>query len=334
MVVSSTGRSIHSDFSSKPLTSGHINQTYLVTNNGERLLLQKLNTQVFKNLEGITKNILAVSSHLKQKSYPSETLELISFNNGDYLYEDEWRMFYYMENTQTFLKVQSEQQAFEAAKSLSAFHAHLSDIELEKITDSIDGFLDFEMRLEQYYKSLEKVAEDRRKKAEVAIAFVEENKTILQDWFKILPQIPTRVIHADPKISNFLFDMADANRIVALIDWDTILQGPILYDFGDMVRSYTNLREEDDPKAGNNFSLENYKALKKGFLYNLKDTLTQTELDNLELGAKTVIYVQALRFLTDYLNGDVYYSVQHPEQNLDRAMSQINLLIDLKRNIA
>ena len=101
-----------------------------------------------------------------------------------------------------------------------------------------------------------------------------------------------------------------------------------------MVRSYTNLKEEDDPTEGKNFSLENYKALKNGFLYYLEDKLTQEELDNLRLGAETVIYVQSMRFLTDYLNGDIYYSIQHPEQNLDRTMSQINLLKDLKRKLS
>src|SRR5690625_1290347 len=189
------------------------------------------------------------------------------------------------------------------------------------------------MRLEQYESSLQNSAEDRLKKAKIAITFIEENKTILEDWFALLPQIPTRIIHADPKISNFLFDNSDADKIIALIDWDTILRGSILYDFGDMVRSYTNLKEEDDPTEGRNFSLENYKALKNGFLYYLEDKLTWKEVINLRLGAEVVIYVQAMRFLTDYLNDDIYYSIQYPKQNLDRTMSQINLLIDLKRKL-
>jgi len=333
MVLEATGRKIHTDFSYISLTSGHINQTYLVENKGEKLLLQKLNTEVFKNLNGISQNILTVGNHLKQKQYPDEVLELIAFNDGKYLYKNEWRVFKYMDETQTFLKVQSETQAYEAAKFLSSFHAHLSDIELDEITDSIDGFLDFEMRLEQYEISLQNSAEDRLKKAKIAITFIEENKTILEDWFALLPQIPTRIIHADPKISNFLFDNSDADKIIALIDWDTILRGSILYDFGDMVRSYTNLKEEDDPTEGRNFSLENYKALKNGFLYYLEDKLTWKEVINLRLGAEVVIYVQAMRFLTDYLNDDIYYSIQYPKQNLDRTMSQINLLIDLKRKL-
>src|SRR5690625_7095101 len=114
-------------------------------------------------------------------------------------------MFKYMKETQTFLKVQSEIQAFEAAKFLSSFHAHLSDIEIDRITDSIDGFLDFEMRLKQYEKALKNSANDRLKEAEAAVVFLEQNKTILEEWFTLLPQIPSRIIQADQKISNFLF---------------------------------------------------------------------------------------------------------------------------------
>lgn len=334
LVLAASKRRVHSDFSFKQLTSGHINQTYLVNNNGEQLLLQKLNTEVFKNLGNISQNILTIGNHLKQKEYPNGVLELISFADGDYLYEGEWRMFKYMENTQTFLKVQSEQQAFEAARFLSSFHANLSDAPLDSIHDSIEGFLDFGMRSQQYQDAMQKTTENRLNKAKVAIVFLEENKSILENWLTLLPQIPRRIIHADPKISNFLFDETDANRIVALIDWDTILRGSILYDFGDMVRSYTNLKEEDCPEIGDNFSLENYKALEKGFLYHLNETLTQKEMQSLELGAKTVIYVQAMRFLTDYLNGNIYYTVQRPEHNLDRTMSQINLLHDLQNKLS
>lgn len=334
MVVEATNRIIQSDFSFKPLISGHINQTFLVNNNEEKLLLQRLNTKVFKNLEDISQNILSVSTHLKQKEYPNRVLELIAFADGEYLYEGKWRMFKYIDETQTFLTVQSKTQTFEAAKFLSSFHAHLFDIELDKITDSIDGFLDFGLRFEQYKEALRKSTKDRLKKANAAVGFIEENENLLEDWFKLQPQLPTRIIHADPKISNFLFDKADAEKIIALIDWDTILRGSILYDFGDMVRSYTNVKEEDNPKEGNNFSLENYTALKEGFLHHLEDKLTEKELQNLQLGAETVIYVQAIRFLTDYLNGDIYYSIQRPDQNLDRAMSQINLLRDLQNKLS
>lgn len=328
-LLKAASREIHSDLALKRLTSGHINQTYLVCNNKEKLILQKLNTKVFKNLEGINQNILKVSNHLKQKKYPNQILELIAFSETDYLYDGKWRGFEFIEDTQTFLKVQSTEQAYEAAKFLSLFHAHLSDLNLEEIQDSIEGFLDFGQRKKHYQEALKTAEKSRYDKAANAVDFLEKHQTILEDWLNLLPQIPNRIIHADPKISNFLFAKENTNKILALIDWDTLLRGSILYDFGDMVRSYTNLKEEDDPEQGNNFSLENYRALEKGFMYHLKDTLTEKECQNLDLGAKVVIYVQAMRFLTDYLNGDIYYNTQYEEHNLHRTLSQIHLLEEL-----
>src|SRR5699024_12252095 len=183
--------------------------------------------KAFKNLNNIITHNFYVRRYLKHIQYANKVFELFAFSDGKYLNEEKWRKFKYMNETQTFLKVQSEIQAFEAAKFLSSFHAHVSDIEIDRITDSIDGFLDFEMRLGQYDKALKKSASDRHEVAEAAVVFIKENKIILEDWLTLLPQIPTRIIHADPKISNFLFDQADANRIVALIDWDTILRGSI-----------------------------------------------------------------------------------------------------------
>ena len=331
--VVATAREIYTDFNYKQLTSGHINQTYLIDNNGEQLILQKLNPKVFTNLQGISKNIVNIAEHLIQKQYPHQILQQVAFDNGSYLFEEHWRIFKFIENTQSFLKVQSSTQAYEAAKFLSSFHAHLADMSLERIEDSIDGFLDFEMRRQHYEDAIQNAALSRLKKAEDAIQYANDNRNILEDWLTLLPQIPTRIIHADPKISNFLFDKTNPNQILALIDWDTFMQGSILYDFGDMVRSYTNLKEEDDPEFGNNFSLENYRAIEDGFLYHLKNKLTSLEIANLALGAQVVIYVQAIRFLTDYLNEDVYYTTYYPEQNLNRALSQINLLTEFNRQL-
>lgn len=332
-ILTVSGREILAELCYKQLTSGHINQTYLVHNNGEQLIFQKLNPQVFPNLNVISENILNLGNHLKEKQYPHEILEQIPFENGEYLYESQWRIFKYIKDSQTFLNVQSSTQAYEAAKFLGSFHKHLTDFPLNKIVESIKGFLDFESRFQQYQAAIRNTDTFRLKKAKDAIEYLNKNHTILREWLILLPQLPTRIIHGDPKISNFLFDKSDSNKILALIDWDTLMPGTILYDFGDMVRSYTNLKEEDDPESGNNFSLENYRALERGFLFHLEEKLTPLEIKYLYLGAKIVIYIQALRFLTDYLNGDIYYATQRPEQNLDRTKNQINLLQNLKLQV-
>ncbi|HNQ27890.1 MAG TPA: aminoglycoside phosphotransferase family protein [Aquaticitalea sp.] len=314
------------DFKAELLASGHINRTFKILNNGKYYILQKINALVFKNPQVITQNILTVSQHLKSKSYPHPVLKLLPFSDGHYWLENQWRLFRFTGNSKTYEKVQSRKQAFEAAKFLGEFHFFLNNLDAHNIQDSIVGFLDFNSRTEQFENALESASEERLAQSKHEIKFIQDHRFILEEWNSLLPKIPTRVIHADPKISNFLFDEADENKVLALIDWDTIMAGTILYDFGDMVRSYTNLRKEDDPKNGNNFNKENYLALKDGFLVHLKNVLTDEEIFGLDLAAKTVVYIQAVRFLTDFLNNDVYYATQSPGQNLDRTKNQLNLL--------
>ncbi len=327
-------QNIADDFEVRQLTSGHLNQTFLIRNADSSCLLQHLNTTIFKNLDIITANDLQVAVHLEKKDYPHGILMPLAFKNGEYLLEGEWRIFPYFEESKTFLKVDSPEQAFEAAKFLSEFHYYLKDMDTAEIRPSIPGFLDFNARWESFKKALRESLKERRKKADKEIRFVQENQNILKEWNTVLSYFPDRLIHADPKISNFLFHKESQAKIKALIDWDTLMAGPILYDFGDMVRSYTNLKDEDDPDAdGDHFSKENFEALKEGFLYALKEELTQKEIQNMDLAGKVVIYVQILRFLTDYLNNDIYYSTDYENHNLDRTVNQINLLKGLQQQI-
>lgn len=318
-------QAITADFEVTQLTSGHINHTYLVCNNDKRFILQKVNTNVFKNLDRITHNMITVSAHLENKAYPHQIMKPLSFKNGNFLIDEQWRLIPYFEGTQNFEKVQSTDQAYEAAKFLSEFHSYLSDLKSEKIHDSIPGFTDFGMRYNQFESSLQSASNERLTDAQYEIEWVKARHSILEQWNALVPELPNRIIHADPKISNFLFEQHSPLQIRALIDWDTLMSGSILFDFGDMVRSYTNLKAEDDPNSENNFSAAHFTALKKGFLHHLGNELTQAEIDHLDLAAKVVIYVQTVRFLTDYLNNDTYYAVSRPAQNLDRTKNQLNL---------
>lgn len=324
---------ISEDFEVTQINFGHINKTYLVHNNSAHYILQEINTSVFHNLQVITQNIQNIAIHLSQSDYPYTILEPLFFADGYSLYQGKFRLFRYIEGAQTFLKVQSAKQAYKAAKCLSAFHSQLSNLKVDRIEDSIVGFMDFNSRYEQFKAAIKTANTKRFKNAKSEIKDLQNRNRILSRWEELLPKIPKRILHADPKISNFLFDKEDEEKVVALIDWDTLLRDYILYDFGDMVRSYTNLREEDDPEKGNNFSLENFQALKQGFLYHLDSVLTRKEKSNLILGAEAVIYIQAIRFLTDYLNNDIYYATEYNEQNLDRTKSQLNLLIELQQEL-
>ena len=137
-------------------------------------------------------------------------------------------------------------------------------------------------------------------------------------------ELPERVIHADPKISNILF--TKDGEALSVIDLDTMMNSTLLYDFGDMMRSYCNLTDEDDATMVDNFAPAIYDSVKEGFLSHLSSKLTSIELENLDYAAQVVIYIQAVRFLTDYLNNDVYYSTKYPEHNLDRTRNQVNLV--------
>lgn len=320
---------ISSDFEVIKLTTGHINSTYLIINQKKKFILQQINSSIFKQTEVLTQNVIEISNHLKKKNYPHKILKQFAFKNGEYLYENSWRILEFIENSQSFEKVKSAQQAFEAAKFLSEFYFYINDLDTDLIKDSIPGFLDFDSRFEQFENALKSAEFQRTENSRNEIEFIVQNQKLLKVWNEISVKIPNRIIHADPKISNFLFDQNSDEKIIGLIDWDTFMKGPVLYDFGDMVRSYTNLKNEDDDSDGATFSLKNYNALKNGFLSYLKSELTPIEIENLDLAAKIVIYIQAVRFLTDYLNGDLYYQISYSEQNLNRTKNQINLLKEL-----
>ncbi|MFA7615635.1 MAG: aminoglycoside phosphotransferase family protein [Weeksellaceae bacterium] len=318
-----------SDFEIKTLASGHINQTYNIRNNQKNYILQKINTEIFKSPVTLVQNILNISNHLKSKNYPHQFLKPLPFSNHEYLYDSEWRIFEFIEDSQSFVKAKSENQVFEAAGFLSEFYSYLNDLEMTKICDSIPGFLDFNMRYRQFETALKNTDRSRIENSKSEVEFVISNQNFLNEWNKISTEIPARIIHADPKISNFLFDKNSDEKIIALIDWDTFMKGPVLYDFGDMARSYTNLTDEDDAESKHIFNPNYYNALKNGFLSHLKKQLSKTEIEYLDLAAKVVIYIQSVRFLTDYLNEDIYYQISYPEQNLNRAKNQIRLLKEL-----
>lgn len=315
------------DFQITPITSGLINQTFHLIVNQQSYILQTINTDVFKNPQIITSNILNVSTHLQQLQYPKATIHIIANKQGEYTttYNGNiWRLTAYIANSVCFNTVQTSEQAFEAAKALSEFHKYLVNFPINKISPSIPGFLDYKKRVKDFYLSLQSGNPTRIDIAQPQIQQIFSQLNLVSQYLEI--EFPKRVVHADAKISNFLFDLSANNQVKAIIDWDTILPGNILCDFGDMIRTYANLKVEDDPNPENIFSTANYLAVKKGFLTFLEEELTHTELQAIDLTAKVVILIQAIRFLTDYLNDDTYYHITYKDQNLNRTKNQLNLL--------
>lgn len=320
-----------SDLEVSPISNGHINSTFLVVrkNDGHRFVLQKINTNVFPYPENIAHNHLAINKILRENGYGKEIVEPVFTKAGNYIDEKEgcWRMLKFIEGSKTFLTVPDAETAFEATKTLSEFYYILNNnAENIEIQDPLPGFINFQKRLDDYHIALENAPTDLKEKASKEIEFINANEHIPQGWIVKDKEglLPKRIIHADPKISNILFD--EANKTLAVIDLDTIMYGTLLYDFGDMIRSYTNTSEEDNGKVSENFSPIIFEKVKQGFLHHLDSFLQSVEKELLDDAAASVIYIQAVRFLTDYLNGSIYYSTKYPEHNLDRTRNQITLV--------
>ncbi|TZF99329.1 aminoglycoside phosphotransferase family protein (plasmid) [Chryseobacterium panacisoli] len=319
-----------------PITDGLINTTYLLENKDQRkkFILQKINNHVFRQPEVIVNNHLMINEILKSNDYQFQIIEPIPSLTNKLLVEDSnndpWRMLSFVENSMTFLTAPSLQVAFEAAKTFSYFLTTINTEKLPAIEDSLPNFLNFEKRVADYKNALKEAAPQLKENAKAEIEITNQLLSLPEHWIEMEKnnQIPKRIIHADVKISNILFDQN--HHPLAVIDLDTMMISTILYDFGTMIQSYTNTTHEDDGNARNNFNPEMYKVVKEGFLFYLKEKLTYEESENLDYAAQVAIYIQELRFLTDYLNGSVYYSTKYPEHNLDRTKNQLELLKGLR----
>lgn len=319
-----------------PITDGLINTTYLLEDKDRRkkFILQKINNHVFKQPQVIVNNHLLVNEILRSNDYHFQIIEPIPSLANELLVEDingqPWRMLNFIENSITFLTAPSLQTAFDAAKTFSYFLNTVNTEKLPAIEDSLPNFLNFEKRVTDYKNALKDADPQLKENAKAEIEITNRLLSLPDLWIKMEKnnRIPKRIIHADVKISNILFDQH--HQPLAVIDLDTMMISTILYDFGTMIQSYTNTTQEDDGSARNNFNPEMYKVVKEGFLFHLKEKLTPAEAENLDYAAQVAIYIQELRFLTDYLNGSTYYSITHPEHNLDRTKNQLELLKGLR----
>ncbi|MEJ5102587.1 phosphotransferase enzyme family protein [Chryseobacterium sp. MYb328] len=324
------------NYNLSPITDGLINTTYLLEDRdrNEKFILQKINHHVFRQPEVIINNHLMINELLRSNNYQFQVIEPIHSLTHKLLVKDAndepWRMLSFVENSITFLTAPSLQTAFEAAKTFSYFLSIVNTEKLPAIEDTLPNFLNFEKRIADYKKALENAAPQLKENAKAEIEITNQLISLPDQWIEMekTNQIPKRIIHADVKISNILFDQN--HHPLAVIDLDTMMISTILYDFGTMIQSYTNTTHEDDGSAKNNFNPEMYEVVKEGFLFYLKEKLTQEEASHLDYAAQVAIYIQEVRFLTDYLNGSVYYSTKYTDHNLDRTRNQLELLKGLR----
>ncbi|MFV0565135.1 MAG: phosphotransferase enzyme family protein [Flavobacteriaceae bacterium] len=329
----------------KELASGHINDTYLIkTEKKPYFVLQRVNHMVFKDVPGLIANKVAVSLHiqekLRQEKLPENKIQrrVLSFakskSSDNYYVQDEagnyWNLMYFIKKSFTHEVVTSEAIAYEGGKLLGKFLTLTDDFDASELIEVIPKFHDMAFRYSQFEDALKLATEERKTLAKDSIDFVEasrEEMHILQN-LKNSGDIKLRVTHNDTKISNALFNKHDKG--LCLIDTDTVMPGIVHYDFGDAIRTICSTAAEDEANLDLvNFNVAYYKAYSKGFLENMKSALTPLEIQYLPLGAKTMIFIIGLRFLTDFLNNDIYFKTKYPEHNLVRAKNQFKLVKSL-----
>ncbi len=330
------------------VTGGHINSTNLVTfNEGGKIkkyLVQGINTHVFRNPDNLMNNIVNVTQYLKTKIKDAggdpdrETLTFLPAKDGRYYYyynDKCWRIYYYVDNSYT-LSVIENSAAFEnAGKSFGMFQRHLSDYPMSNLFETIKDFHNTPKRLETLKNSVDADVKGRaasvKKEIDFALEREADAKIVLDLHKKGL--IPLRVTHNDTKLNNILFD-TDTNESICVIDLDTIMPGLSLYDFGDAIRFGGNTTYEDDPNLENvKLSVELFESFARGFLSSCAKALTKTEVDYLAFSAKLMTFECGVRFLTDYLDGDVYFKTKYEDHNLVRARNQFKLVEEIENHL-
>ena len=340
---------IYGDYiKSKPFGSGHINDTLLVTFNqaGEEVsyIFRKINKNVFKNPETVINNTLLVTNHIKNKlelenkdDISRNVVTMVRARDNKYYYVDEnndfWSVLLFIKNAYTVDFVDTVDQAYKASKAFGKFTKQLSDIDVTMIKETIPNFHNLKNRLQMFDDAVKADAAQRVKLVSKEISDVDKNRSLANKISTLLNDgsLPIRIIHNDTKINNVMLDK-ETNEGLAVIDLDTVMPGTVLYDFGDMIRSSGSPVEEDETDISKiNMRINIFEAIVKGYLSELKDVLTKTEIENLVYGVEVIVYEQAVRFLTDYIMSDVYYSIKYEDHNLVRARNQFALLESIQK---
>lgn len=313
----------------KKVDSGLINSTFVLNSKTNSYILQAINTNIFPNYEKGLENILTVGNRLKKKNYPySFPLPI----KGQYLkVENEvWRLLPYVKNSMSYNRVSSLGQVKSAANCLGEFYHHLSDFNTESLSITLPNFHHGDLIIKKFEEALLNGEKERLLTVNALISEVEKKLPILNKWDEVCNSLPKRVVHYDTKINNFLFDKK-TDEVLALIDFDTIMPGCVLSDIGDMIRTYSNpLGEESKEIDKVVCNMEIINTIIQEFTK--KVALAKEEIENLFFGGMAITFMQNVRFLTDYLNGDSYYKTSYKDQNLVRAKNQWALYQSMNEN--
>jgi len=321
-----------SEYSVKPFGNGLINHTWKIISAGREFLLQRINGEVFKSPADIMDNCRLLDTYFKT-NHPHYLFvaPLLTTNLRNYVIDAEnnyYRLFPFIRNSYTINTISSPLQAYEAAKQFGQFTRLLSGFDPSGLKITIPDFHNLTLRFKQFESAVQLGNKQRIELSAESIAYLKNQSRLALQFEEIKTEqtLKLRVVHHDAKINNVLFDIGN-NRALCVIDLDTVMPGYYISDVGDMLRTYLSPAGEEEP----DFSLihirmEYFKEIVKGYLEEMGSELSPDEKRYFVYAGKFAIYMQALRFLTDHLNDDIYYNTTYKDHNLVRANNQIVLL--------
>ncbi len=343
---------IDGDFvSAAPYGTGHINDTYAavfdIRGQRRRTILQRINHNIFKDVPQLMDNIQRVTDHLRNvladrsgADPTRETLTVIPTVNGaSYLCDQTgnfWRAYIFIEGARTYDEVQSADQAYQAAWAFGQFQRDLLDLPGPRLTETIVNFHNTPWRFANLVQAVEADTANRGALArdEIAFALGREQMTGVLTGLLDAGKIPERITHNDTKINNVMLD-DETGRGVCVIDLDTVMPGLVLYDFGDQIRTTTGTAAEDEQDLSKvTFQLPMFRALVEGYLAAAGSFLCPSEVDYLAFSGRLITFEIGIRFLTDYLSGDVYFKTHRPGHNLHRARTQFEMVRQMEEQEA
>lgn len=320
-------------FTAEPITTGLINQSWKITcqQTGELFLLQQINTTIFPEPERLQHNYELLWKHIRETTL-SFTIPAPKYFSGDTTFFIDsnnkcWRVFEFVQESVTLDAIENPEQAKTVAATFAAFTAGFANFDATQLHPTIHRFHDLSFRFDQFKESLHSRYYERLQQSVQLIDELKkrERYSSFYDIITESEEFPLRVMHHDAKISNILFD--DTGKVICPVDLDTCMPGYFFSDLGDMIRSMVANQDEMDLEFDKlSIRKEFYEAILDGYLSVLENQLTGAEKKYIHFAGIAMVCMQALRFLTDYLNGDIYYRIDYPEQNYERAKNQLTLL--------
>ena len=326
----------------EPFGNGHINDTFLAKNSeGEaKYILQRINHNIFKDVDMLQNNINIVTSHIRKKLIASgeteidrKVLNFLPAKDGKFYHfdgESYWRVCRFIPNSRTYEEINPE-FSYEAGKAFGRFQSMLSDLPEGTVGETIPNFHNMEFRLKQFHEAIDANVAGRLDEAKEMVDALLDRSEIycIQEQLYREGRLKKRINHCDTKVNNILFD--EAGKVLCVIDLDTVMPGFVLSDIGDFIRTACNMGAEDDENLDRiRVNMEIFKAYTRGYMETAKDFLSALEIRMLPYGGRLLTYMQTVRFLTDYLNGDTYYKIHSPKHNWQRSLAQFKFLRELE----